>query len=389
VDRTVIAPNGGRVQRKPGLMPALDVAVDVSLFESRRRNVVRYRRVVDSSGFHRLSPSTRQSASYAIFCLKVISDQHRVQRLAGGVSLSDEREDPCQGGLLRQCKRLQNGESMKNLKGRTALLTGASGGIGVHIAQALASEGMNLILAARSTDKLETVADELRATGCSVLCVPTDLNDRASVVALTERAEGEGGGVDLLVNNAVLELVKPFEEFPIETIDQMIETNLRAPIVLSRLLLPKMLERGRGHIVSVSSVAGMAGVPYWEAYCATKAGLVGFTRSFRTTALGAGSPVGASVVCPGFVKAGMYERMTGEFDVRAPLVFGTSSPQSVARAVVRAAKRNAPEIIVTPGPIRPLLALAVFAPRFIQWLVNKVGTLRFFGTVAGLGSRYR
>ena len=92
---------------------------------------------------------------------------------------------------------------MKELHGRTALVTGASRGLGVYIARALAAEGMNLILAARSADALETVAEDLRQSGTKVLSVPTDLGNRTSLEALVARAEGEGGGVDLLVNNAV------------------------------------------------------------------------------------------------------------------------------------------------------------------------------------------
>ena len=86
---------------------------------------------------------------------------------------------------------VQGAGPMRDLKNRTALVTGASQGIGVYIARALAAEGMNLILAARSADRLESVAEDLRATGREVLCIPTDLSDRASLAALAERVEGE------------------------------------------------------------------------------------------------------------------------------------------------------------------------------------------------------
>lgn len=272
---------------------------------------------------------------------------------------------------------------MRDLKNRTALVTGASQGIGVYIARALAAEGMNLILAARSADKLESVAEDLRTTGSEVLCIPTDLSDRASLAALAERVEGEGGGVDLLVNNAGVELPMLFGEAPIGDIDQIIEVNLRAPIVLSRLLLSKMIRRGRGHIVNISSLAGLGGAAYQELYCATKHGLVGFTRSLRATASNEGYPVGCSVVCPGFVDdVGMYVNMSRESGVKAPLSFGTSPPERVARAVVRAVQRDVPEIVVNPMPIRPLLVVALLAPRFALWLLNQLGISRFFEAAA-------
>ena len=271
---------------------------------------------------------------------------------------------------------------MKELHGRTALVTGASRGLGVYIARALAAEGMNLILAARSADPLEKVAADLRRSGTKVLCIPTDLGDRASLEALVARAEGEGGGVDLLVNNAGLEWSMAYDQIPLETIDDLIEINLRAPLVLSRLFLPKMLERGRGHIVNVSSLAGYGAVAYSEPYCATKAGLIGFTRSMRATAKLLNYPVNCSVVSPGFVAdAGMYNDMASKFGVKAPVAFGTSSPQKLAAAVVRAAKRDVPEIIVNPTPIRPLIALALFAPRLALWIVMKLGG-GFFGVIA-------
>jgi short-subunit dehydrogenase len=253
----------------------------------------------------------------------------------------------------------------------------------VYIARALAREGMNLILAARSAEGLEAVADELRATGCKVLCVPTDLSNRASVLALVARAEGEGGGVDLLVNNAGIEHTMPFDRVPIEMLDEMLEVNLRAPMILSRLLLPNMIARGHGHIVNVSSGVGFGGVPYLEPYCATKAGVLGLTRAFRATAKEEGYPVGCSAVCPGFVdEAGIYDDMKREFGVKAPMALGTTRPKKVASAVIRAVKRNVPEIIVNPMPIRPLGVLAVIAPRLAIWLVIRLGVAKVFGPVA-------
>ena len=271
---------------------------------------------------------------------------------------------------------------MRNLQGRTALVTGASKGIGVHIARALANEGMNLILAARSAEKLERVAEDLRATGCRVLCIRADLSDRPSLEMLAERAEQEQGGIDLLVNNAGTEQWSAFDQLPVEAIDRIVAINLNAPMVLSRLLLPHMIRRGRGHIVNVSSVAGLGGIAYAEPYCATKHGLVGFTRSFRATALSEGYPVSCSVICPGLVAdAGMYDDVRREFDIEAPRLIGTSRPEKVARAVVRAVKRDLPEVVVNPTPIRPLVALALFAPRLALRLIMKLGG-KFFRTVA-------
>jgi short-subunit dehydrogenase len=272
---------------------------------------------------------------------------------------------------------------MKPLRGTTALLTGASKGIGVYIARALAKEGMDLVLAARSAEDLEKVASELRSGGQRVLAVPTDLGDRGQLENLVERAEGEFGGIDVLVNNAGLEETFPYIGLSSERIDQIMEVNLRAPMILSHALLPKMIERGRGHIVNVASVAGLAGVPYSEPYSASKHGLIGFSRSLFATAIGEGYPVGVTAVCPGFVAdAGMYEEGRVELGIEAPAALGTSPAEDVASAVVRGIVEEKPEIIVTSMPIRPALVAQVFSPRLALWLMTKLGGMAFFKQTA-------
>lgn len=274
---------------------------------------------------------------------------------------------------------------MKELRGRTALLTGASRGIGPHIARALVNEGMNVVLTARSLTLLERVARELQDEHNRIRCMPADLSEHGAVEALVERAESKTGGIDVLVNNAALETVEAFDQSDPETLSDMIEVNLRAPMMLSRLLFPKMLARGRGHIVNIASLSGLAGSPFQETYCATKHGLIGFSRSLSATIRSEGHPVGSSVICPGFVKAGMYEDMTRVAKVTAPRILGISTPERIADAVVRAIRKDLPEIIVNPMPVRPILMLAVFAPRLAAWVVSKLGAETFFRTVARHG----
>ena len=265
---------------------------------------------------------------------------------------------------------------MKTLQAKTAVITGASRGIGPFIARALAKEGMNLILVARTSDSLEEVATELRSQEIAVTCIPMDLGQRDQLVTLVERAEAESSGVDVLVNNAGLEVSYPYDKLDTEIIDQIIEVNLTAPMILSRLFLPKMINRGRGHIVNISSLAGLVGAPYGEAYSASKHGLVGFTRSLQFTALGEAYPVGVSVICPGFIsETGMYNNNSKGSGIEAPATFGTSPPEDVAKAVVKAIKENKPEIIVNSRPVRPLLLMQVLAPSLASWFARKTGAL--------------
>jgi short-subunit dehydrogenase len=166
---------------------------------------------------------------------------------------------------------------------QTAIVTGASHGIGPFIVRALAKEGMNLVLAARSGNELEQVATaaDIRAAGVQVLTVPTDVTQRDVRSALLSAAERTFGSVDVLVNNAGGDLQREFHRYTADEVEALIALNLTGPIELTRLLLPGMLQRERGHIVNISSLGGSVGFPYTEVYSAAKDGLIAFTRVLR------------------------------------------------------------------------------------------------------------
>jgi short-subunit dehydrogenase len=271
---------------------------------------------------------------------------------------------------------------MKELRGRTALVTGASRGIGIYIARALAREGMDLVLAARSAESLEKVAADLATSDQRVQCVPTDVGDRSSLQHLVDEALAIGG-VDVLVNNAGIDQNFAYDRVPQSVIDDGIEVNLRAPMFLTRQLMPQMLERGAGHIVSIASVAGLVGTPYNETYSATKFGLIGFAQSLRATAIGEGWPIGVSTICPGFVTgAGMYEDMKKDHGVEASAMLGTVSAEQVAQDVVRSIVDEVPEIVSNSRPIRPLAIIGGIFPGTLEWFGQKTGVIDLFKGVA-------
>jgi len=152
---------------------------------------------------------------------------------------------------------------MKIRRGDVALITGASRGLGRHIALELAGRGMNVVLAARSQDGLDTVATKVRdATGVTVSTVVVDLADRGQAASLVQQATEVGGPIDVLVNNAGIECVGGPEEADLDELGAMTDVNLLAPMLLVRTALPGMIERGRGHVVNVSSVAGLVASAY-------------------------------------------------------------------------------------------------------------------------------
>jgi short-subunit dehydrogenase len=160
---------------------------------------------------------------------------------------------------------------VRDLAGANALVTGASGGIGPYLARALARAGANIAVSGRRIDALEALVAELAGVGVRAESVPADLADPAD-------AEPP---IDVLVNNAGVEFAAAFASQPLEELRATIEINLCAPLLLTRRVLPGMLERGRGHVVFVASLAGKAPTPYEAVYAASKAGLIGLTRSLR------------------------------------------------------------------------------------------------------------
>lgn len=273
---------------------------------------------------------------------------------------------------------------------RTALVTGASHGIGPVIARALAQEGLNLVLAARSKSELEHVAADLRSTGVQVLAVPTDVINPEARSALLSAAERTFGAVDVLVNNAGGDLQRKFDRFSAEEVEGQIALNLTGPIELTRLLLPGMLQRQRGHIVNISSLGGSIGFPYTEVYSAAKDGLIAFTRVLRTDYRTAG--VSSSVIVLGSIgEVGTSVRTLSETGLQLSAMdkASLSSPQAVAQAVVKSLKRDTAERVIMPGPGRLMRALLTLFPGMGRAMVQMTGGTRLVNQIVEFRERQR
>jgi short-subunit dehydrogenase len=274
---------------------------------------------------------------------------------------------------------------MKNLQGGTALVTGASGGLGTHIARRLAREGMNVAVSGRREDALAGVVAELTALGVRAVAVPADLSELSTVDPLIDGVEAALGPIDVLVNNAGVEAVGAFTTYTREELTSMVDVNLTAPLLLTHRLTPGMLERERGHVVFIASVAGKIGPAFNEPYAATKAGLIGLTQSLRAEYSDA--PIGFSVVCPGFIAGdGMYARMV-EQGHSSNRMMGETTTEKVSEAVVHAIREDRAEILESGAPIRPMLALAQLAPGLVERLAPKFGVTDLFRGVAATRGR--
>jgi short-subunit dehydrogenase len=238
-----------------------------------------------------------------------------------------------------------------DLSGRSTLLTGATGGLGRAIADALATRGAKLILSGRRAEALEALASELPGGGHST--VSSDLAEPGAA----EKLAAKVGDVDILIANAGLPGTGRLPDYSVDQLTGTLRVNLEAPILLARALEPAMLKKNSGHMVFISSLSGKSATPLSSIYNATKFGLRGFALGLRADLDPQG--IGVSIVSPGTIReAGMYS------DSGAPPIpgLGTGTPAQVANAVVKAIEHNKVEVTVAPIQQRMLAHFALATP---------------------------
>lgn len=241
----------------------------------------------------------------------------------------------------------------------TALVTGANGGIGQAIALGLSRAGAQVIVSGRRADALAGIASAIRAR-----IIVADLEKREDVARLAD----EAGAIDVLVANAALPASGPLLEFTEEQIERAIDVNLRAPMALCRRLAPGMVERRRGQIVFVSSIAGKVASPGSSIYSATKFGMRGFALGLREDLRPAG--VGVTCIYPGFIRdAGMFAAA----GVKLPPGLGTRSPEDVAAAVLHAIRHDPAEVSVAAFEQRLGAFLAALSPALASRIQGALG----------------
>lgn len=224
--------------------------------------------------------------------------------------------------------------------GNRILLTGATGGLGRAIAKALHERGAHLVLSGRREEVLDEVVGEL---GDRAEALPADLQSGEAARELVERA----GHVDILVANHALPASGRLDEYTPEQVDRALDVNLKAPVQMTHAVLPQMLERGTGHLVYISSMAGKVASGGASLYAATKFGLRGFATALHDELERDG--VGVTTVFPGFIAdAGMW----ADTGIEMRKGVGLKKPEDVAAAVVRGIEKNKSEIDVAPLTIK-------------------------------------
>jgi short-subunit dehydrogenase len=248
---------------------------------------------------------------------------------------------------------------MKIAKGQTALITGASAGLGRELAKLAAVDGVNLVLVARRRDRLEELARELSAAhGVAVTVSAADLADPAAPSAICEQVAAGGIAVDYLVNNAGFGSVGPFAKADLARQLEMITVNVRALVELTHRFLPGMLARKQGRILNIASVAGFVPGPFMATYYASKAFVLSFTEALATELSGTGVTVTAS--CPGPTKTEFSE--VARNDEAKLYRRNVATAETVARHAYRA--MLAGTTVAVPGLMNKLLVQSVrTAPR--------------------------
>jgi short-subunit dehydrogenase len=247
-----------------------------------------------------------------------------------------------------------------NLGGRHVLLTGATGGIGAATARALAARGASVLVCGRRREQLEALADEVGGRA-----IAADLSAPDGPARLV----AEAGHVDVLVHSAGLSQSGEITALTPAEVDELLDVNLRAPIMLARLLAEPMAARRSGHLAFVSSLQGKTAGPYSALYTATKFGLRGFSLALRLDMADHG--VGVSCISPGFVSdAGMF----ADSGASLPPGVRTVTPAAVAAAIVRAIERNRAEVDAAPLPLRAGARVAGLTPVLAASVSKRFGS---------------
>lgn len=254
------------------------------------------------------------------------------------------------------------------LQGKTALVTGASSGIGAATALRLARGGMNVVLTARRLEQLERVAAQIDAAGGRARVAPADLAQPEERRGLLARVRREFGAIDVLVNNAGFGWYGYAAEMPLELAAQMLRVNVEAGTHLTLALLPEMRARGSGHIVNVSSIAGNLPSQGVTLYSATKAYLNAFTAGLVRELRGTG--VAVTAVLPGPVDTAFFEKAAGHGGRHLGMERFGVTPERVANAIWGALLRPRRDVYVPRG-----LAIVPWIELAFGGLIDRVGPL--------------
>ena len=228
------------------------------------------------------------------------------------------------------------------LKNKRILLTGATGGIGKHIALLLAGKGANMALVGRHANKLEELANDINNNGGNATTIVADFELAGTAAQVAAEAQQKLGSIDILINNAAILDFIQFEDQSPERIAQMIQTNVTATIQLAHAVLPKFKAAGQGHFVMIGSILGSLGFPYYATYCASKFAVHGFSQALRRELVD--TDIGVTYIAPRGVNTSLNDAAT--LAMLAKTGGNLDEPEKIAAIMVKALEQEKQEVFI-------------------------------------------
>ncbi|HAV76661.1 MAG TPA: oxidoreductase [Anaerolineae bacterium] len=256
-----------------------------------------------------------------------------------------------------------------NLKNKVVLITGASSGFGEDAARIFAKEGCKVVLAARRLDRLQSLAADIQSAGGEALAIPADVNELAEIELMVQTTLDLYGHIDILFNNAGFGSVDWFENLdPARDIETMIRVNLIGTMLVTRATIPHMLERGSGHIINMSSVAGLIAAPLISNYSASKYGVRAFTDSLRREVSPFGIKVSGIYPGPAATEFGTHIKNTRSRQTVKRIKYPHLTSEYVALRVVNVAKRPVRSLVI-PWWFRVITGFDMLFPVVVDWIL--------------------
>lgn len=257
----------------------------------------------------------------------------------------------------------------RELSGKTAIVTGASSGIGESTALALAKRGVNLTLAARREERLREVAEAAELFGVKALAIKTDVGSESDILNMVSKTIESFGGVDILINNAGYGQFSLIEDTTSEEMRNLLDVNYMGTFYASRAVIPHMKKNKGGHIISISSVAGHRSFPFLGAYSVSKFAQKALAEALRIELADTGIEV--SIVCPTITDTEFFKALKNKTDkaIDAPKFF-TQTPEKVASSIIKCLENPKPE--VWPFPLAKLLiVLNSLSPGLVDFILRR------------------
>jgi len=267
---------------------------------------------------------------------------------------------------------------MTDFRGSHVLITGAARGLGRLMALGATRRGARLTLFDRDEAGLVALREEIAALGGDAAVFVVDLTDRAALKATAALALEARGAVDILINNAGIVSGKPLLEISEEAIERTFQLNALALFWMTRAFLPGMIAKGRGHVVTISSAAGIVGNARMTDYCASKFAALGFDESLRLEMKRLGHPVRTTVVCPYYVNTGMFKGVKTRFSWLLPIL----EPEYVAKRILGAIEGNRGRLVM-PRFLMAVPLVRILPPALFDGIMGFFGVNRSMDEFVG------